>query len=254
MITSSGNSRIKEMRALVARRKARHGTGRCVLEGARLVGDAWEAGTAPFEYALFTGDFAASAPGAALLTGLDAGGVPCFEIDPALAGDVAGTETPPGVWAVCRFPKLPTPAAPTLALVIDQVSDPGNLGTIIRTAAAAGVDLVALTKGTVDPFNPKTLRAGMGAHFRVPVVFAAWDALPPVLLVLADAAGATRYDAFDWTQPVALVVGSEAHGFSGEAKRRAAEVVCIPMARRTESLNAAAAAAVILFEARRQRL
>ncbi len=249
MITSSQNARIKEIRALMGRRKARRSAGRCALEGLRLVDDALSAGVRP-AYVLFTGDFAAGEPGAALLSRLDAGSVPHYEIDQSLEKTFAETETPQGIWAVCPFPALPEPAAPSLALVVDGVADPGNLGTMLRAAAAAGVDVVALLSGTVDPFNPKVLRAGMGAHFRVPLVFSHHDDLP---LILAEAGGEMPYTAFDWTQPAALAVGGEAHGFSGALQRAASASVCIPMARQTESLNAAVAAAVILFEARRQR-
>ncbi|MBN1287706.1 MAG: RNA methyltransferase [Anaerolineae bacterium] len=251
-ITSPNNARIKQIRDLMARRRARLQTRRCALEGARLVTDALEAG-AQVDYVLFTPGFAAGELGAALLVHARALGVTTTPVAPNLTALLSGTETPQGVWAVCRLPELPAPARPTLALLLDQIRDPGNLGTILRTAGAAGVEQVILTKGTADPFNPKALRAGMGAHFRVPVAFADEAGLPGAPLALADARGAIRYDAFDWTQPVTLAVGGEAEGFSEDIRRRAAAVVSIPMARATESLNAAAAAAVILFEARRQR-
>jgi TrmH family RNA methyltransferase len=252
MITSPHNPRVKLVRALMNRRKARLRARQCVLEGARLLGDALEAGAQP-SFALFTAVFAGTSAGAALLGRLDASGVVCTEVAPATMGAMTGTETPAGILAVCPQPVLAPPPAPTLTLVVDRVADPGNLGSIIRTASAAGVDMVALIPGTVDPFNPKVLRAGMGAHFRVPVAFARWTDLASAPLVLAEAAGQTPYYTFDWTRPAALVIGGEARGISREARRRASASVHIPMARQAESLNAAAAAAVILFEARRQR-
>lgn len=252
MITSPQNPRIKLARALLTQRKARYREQRCALEGARLVGDALDAGAVP-DFALFTAGFAGSDLGPGLLEALRAAGADCLEVDPALMDALPGVETPPGILAVCPLPALDPPAHPTLALVVDRLADPGNLGAILRTASAAGVALIALAPGTVDPYNPKTLRAGMGAHFRAPVVFMKWEALPPLPLVLAEADATTDYTAFDWTQPAALVIGGEAHGFSQQARQRATTRVRIPMARATESLNAAAAAAVILFEARRQR-
>ncbi len=252
-ITSPNNARIKQARALMARRKARTKAGRCVLEGARLVGDALDAGARP-EYVLFTPDFAARVPGAALLARLDAAGTPCLSVAPGLLGGLADTETPSGILAVCALPRLPYPERAAFVLLLDRIKDPGNLGAMLRTASAAGVDGVALLKGTADPFNPKVLRAGMGAQFRVPLAHLTDAELPALPIVLADASGRLRYDAFDWTQDVALAIGAEAHGFSDAVQARAAARVYIPMARDTESLNAAAAVAVILFEARRQRM
>lgn len=249
-ISSPQNTRIKQIRGLIARRRARRQSRRCALEGLRLVGDALDAGSDQFDYILFTPDLAGQEAGAALLAQAQAADIDCLEIAPDLAPVLADTETPQGIWAVCRWPD--PPAQPGLILLLDQIRDPGNLGTMLRTAGAAGVGRVILTKGTVDPFNPKVLRAGMGAHFRVPVGFE--DETPDSPLVLADARGEVRYDLFDWTRPVVtLAIGGETTGFSEMVQHHAETRVYIPMARATESLNAATAAAVILFEARRQR-
>ena len=163
-----------------------------------------------------------------------------------------------GVIAVIPIPRPAPPPDPGLVLVLDQVRDPGNLGTILRSAAAAGVDLVLLSPGCVDPWNPKVLRAGMGAHFRLPVVEAeSWDAigerLAGLAVWLADAHGGTPYDRVDWTAPSALIVGGETTGLSREAESLGRGRVAIPMARDVESLNAAMAATILLFEAARQR-
>ncbi|MCS6911107.1 MAG: RNA methyltransferase, partial [Anaerolineales bacterium] len=141
--------------------------------------------------------------------------------------------------------------------VCDRIADPGNLGTILRTADAAGVEAVFLAPGTVDAYNPKVVRAAMGAHFHLPVLATTWEELHMQLrgltAWLADSAGGERYDRVDWTQPHALIIGSEAEGPSEAAHRFAAQRVHIPMPGRAESLNAAVAAGVLMFEAARRR-
>jgi TrmH family RNA methyltransferase len=145
----------------------------------------------------------------------------------------------------------------TFALVLDGLRDPGNLGTILRTADAAGVQAVFLAPGTVDAYNPKVVRAAMGAHFHVPLVAAGWTALAGRLrglsLWLAEARQGLAYDQVDWRQPSALIIGAEAAGPGDAARRLAPKQVSIPMPGQAESLNAAVAAGIILFEAARQR-
>jgi TrmH family RNA methyltransferase len=142
-------------------------------------------------------------------------------------------------------------------LILDGIADPGNLGTILRTAAAASVGLVVLAPHCVDPFNPKALRSAMGAHFRIPIARQSWDeiagAVSGLSLYLADSGGTLPYYNVDWRGPSALIVGGEAHGADPHARQLAGATVAIPMGSAVESLNAASAAAVILFEIRRQR-
>ena len=156
------------------------------------------------------------------------------------------------------IPELPPPSPADFSLVLDGVQDPGNAGTLLRTAAAAGVDQVLFAPGCVDPFNGKVLRAAMGAHFRVPIrILPHWEAVMAALptgqpLYLASAEGSILYDEVEWRNSSALVLGSEAHGASSQLQEKAA-AIAIPMAAATESLNVAAAGAVILYEAARQR-
>jgi TrmH family RNA methyltransferase len=142
-------------------------------------------------------------------------------------------------------------------LVLDQLRDPGNLGTILRSAEAAGAGEVVLAPGTVDLYNPKVVRGAIGAHFRLPVADLEWPAIGERVMGravwLADASGDMLYDAVDWRAPSALIVGGEAAGAGDHAAALATGRVCIPMAGNTESLNAAMAATVIMFEAARQR-
>jgi RNA methyltransferase, TrmH family len=175
-----------------------------------------------------------------------------------LLRDLSDTVEPQGVLAIAPHPAPPSgPAVPSLALFVDRLSDPGNLGTLLRSSAGAGVTEALLSPETVDPYNPKVVRAAMGAHFRIPVrrlePKGAMDFRDGMRPILADAAGDIPYDEVDMTGPTLIVVGSEAHGLSPAAVWPDAMRVSIPLALRTESLNAAVAGSVLLFEAVRQR-
>jgi TrmH family RNA methyltransferase len=167
------------------------------------------------------------------------------------------TVTPQGVLVVVPIPHPLPSDRPALLLVLDQVRDPGNVGTILRAAEAAGSEGVIVAPGTADPYNPKVVRAGMGAHFRLPIEMLTWHQIQrrvtgrPVWL--ADAAGEIAYTAVDWRAPTALIIGGEASGASKQARKLSPRRVYIPMAGPVESLNAAMAATVLLFEAARQR-
>jgi TrmH family RNA methyltransferase len=188
--------------------------------------------------------------------------VPVIRVHTAVMKSLADTETPQGVLAVVDLPEPVLPALDarrSLVLVIDGVRDPGNVGTLVRSAAAAGCAAVVTTAGSADAFAPKVVRAAMGTHFHVPVVAdVSWDWLGPSLdglpaIVGTDMAGTVPYDAIDWNVGAALVIGHEDHGISEEARTWCRTMVAIPMARGVESLNAAVSGAVVLFEAARQR-
>jgi TrmH family RNA methyltransferase len=164
------------------------------------------------------------------------------------------TESPQGVIGV--FPERAGPrwpSDPSLVVALDGVRDPGNVGSIIRSAAAAGADGVLVLPECADPFGAKVVRAAMGAHFRIPLQSVGSDGFPGAAaqmeVVLADAAADRPYTSWDWLKPAVIVIGGEAEGASSAARERANVAVRIPMAASTESLNAAAAAAVLLFHA-----
>lgn len=255
-ITSPDNPRIKLARKL-QRRRAREQTGLCLLEGMRLVKDALSAG-ARFDSVFVDRRLVEQAEQIPLLTTLQQAGVPLFVVDAALLESISETVTPQGIVALAHLPAPAIPANPWLVLVLDGVGDPGNAGTLLRSAVAAGVELVIFGPEAVDAFSPKVLRAGMGAHFRTALLSCeTWEEVTEQLgeerrLYVADAQASTSYDRVDWRPPVGLVVGSEAHGPSREA-RAASTPVAIPMLGGMESLNAAVAGLVILFEAARQR-
>lgn len=257
MITSSDNQRLKAARKL-QRRRQRYQTQTFLLEGVRLVADALQS-QAHFQEvfyapALIDGNAAAQN----LLAQLTAQGIPCLACTADLFAALTETVTPQGIAAITALPTLPLPTPLTLTLILDGVRDPGNAGTLLRSAEAAGVDGVLFGPDSVDPFNDKVVRAGMGAHFRLPLrVCADWVEVRTWLggepqLYMAQANAATAYDQVDWREPVALIVGNEADGPSVTAAQLATPIA-IPMHGAVESLNAAVAGAVILFEAARQR-
>ncbi len=253
MITSTANDRVKYVHAL-SRRKTRQEEGRFVVEGLRLLEEAIRANVRP-DLVFYTPDL--DERGKKLVDRLHASGVVCLDVTPGVIKFCSETETPSGILAVLPFANSMLPTRPTLSVVADALRDPGNLGTLLRAAAAAGADEVLLGPGTVDLYNPKVVRGAMGTHFRLPVAAMTWPAIASHLnglsIWLADARGAIPYTQVDWSQPCALIIGGEAEGASPEAEKLATGRVSIPMQCGIESLNAAVAAAVILFEARRQR-
>jgi TrmH family RNA methyltransferase len=180
---------------------------------------------------------------------------PVTRLAPGVIEAVATTEAPQGVIAVARLPFVAAvPAGATFVVVCEGIGDPGNAGTILRSAEAAGADAVVFTPGSVDPSNPKCVRASAGALFHVPVVVDADPltlGLPLVGTVVRDG---TPHTACDLRRPLALVLGSEAHGLSPALAAVCADRVTIEHAGRAESLNVAMAAAILCFEVRRQRV
>lgn len=253
MITSSHNPKIKRIRRLLADRRFRMRERAFVVEGTRWVAELASWAARP-QLLLASESWLADGDHAELLATLDA---PVSLADEKVLEATSDTETPSGILAVLPIIDLPLPVRPTLLLILDRVADPGNLGTMVRTAAAAGAEGVLLSPGCVDPYNPKAVRATMGALLRVPVLLSSWEEIglraAGLNVWLAAAGGSLAYTAVDWREPSALIIGSEASGVGPEALALGSGEVSVPMAAQTESLNAAAAAAVLLFEARRQR-
>jgi len=255
MITSSSNPKIKLVRELQSRRREREARQMFVIEGVRLVEEVIRA-EAKAGLVLHTTDLDARAKAA--VDHLARLGAQIEVVSPSVMSAASDTKTPQGILAVISFPSsFPLPSSSSFALILDRISDPGNLGAILRTADAAGVDAVFLAPGTVDAYNPKVVRAAMGAHFHLPIVEAGWEELAKQLtrleIWLAEAREGEPYDRVDWRRPCALIVGSEAEGPSDEARRFAPKRVHIPMPGKAESLNAAVATGVLLFEIARQK-
>lgn len=256
MITSTSNPRVKLLRSL-HERKHRRAEGLCLVEGVRLLDEALASGF-PVNPILYSPErLSSSAAGRALRPRLERL-QEAEEIDERVLAALADTVTSQGVVAAVRMPALvPLPPAGHV-LILDGIADPGNAGTMLRTARAAGAAGVIATRSTTDLWSPKVLRAGLGAHFHLALHSdAAWPSLPELVgqrpLLLAVAHGGAPYWEIDWFQPSAIVIGSEAHGPSESAASESARQVTIPMAEGAESLNAAVAAAILLFAARRGR-
>ena len=255
MITSNHNPRIKFVRALQGRTKERRDAGAFVVEGVRLVEEAVNSNWG-FQFALY--DEKLSERGRLLVESLTSRGVDVEEVSPDVMKALSETETPQGILAVLELTELPIPNNPNFILIPDQIRDPGNLGTLIRTAAAAGVQAVLLPPDTTDAFAPKVLRSGMGSHFRLPIVSKNWDEIRQFCesanhqIYLADMDGQSCWET-DLRQPLALIIGSEAEGASESARGLAKGKISIPMNNEVESLNAGVAGSVLMFEVVRQR-
>lgn len=242
----------------MARRDARWEAGLFVAEGAKLLGEALDAGVVP--EAVYVERARASAAERAVAERA-AGLSEIVEMEEGTLDRVLATPAPPAVAAVVPFVHVPVRdlAHDGLVVVCAGVSDPGNAGTIIRSAAASGARGVVFPSGAVDIYNPKVVRSTAGALFHVPVVVG-----PDPLEVLgalgeagrwrvaADAHGGLDYSEVDLTRPAALVLGSESHGLPEVLGEAVDARVTIPMAGHAESLNVAMAATVVLFEAARQ--
>ncbi|MDH5521980.1 MAG: RNA methyltransferase [Acidimicrobiia bacterium] len=235
------NPKVQRLRRLLGRRSARSEEGAFVVEGAVLIAEAIVAGW------LIESEFVA--PDTATVS--DA---PVFELAPGVLERVATTERPQPNLAIVQVRSMgPDLVDCSFVMVADRVSDPGNLGTILRSSEAAGADAVVLTPGSVDPLNPKVVRASAGALFHVPVAVAQLVDLAAAGLRLIGTSShhGIRHTEFDWSGRIAIVLGNEAHGLADVAPID--EWVRIEHHGRGESLNVAMAGTILAFEAVRQR-
>jgi TrmH family RNA methyltransferase len=253
VITSTQNAKIKLVRALLGRPKERSEAGAFVVEGVRLVEEA-EAGDWKFRFALY--DKSLNERGMAVIQRLQSRGIDTEEVSENLMKSLSETETPQGLLAVLEFSSSPISITLNFILIPDQVRDPGNLGTLLRSAAATGVQAVLVPPETTDAFAPKVVRSGMGVHFWLPIHLMNWEEIKAntsgLQIFLADMEGKSCWET-DLRQPLAIIVGGEAEGASEEARRLATQKISIPMAGHVESLNAGVAGAILMFEIVRQR-
>jgi len=258
-IRSMHNPQVQFIRELLKEKAARMKHGLFVVEGIRLAEEVYEAGLAP-RLLLYSSQL--SARGKSLLEKYRTRGVEMLELDPDLLNRISDTETSQGILCLVPLSAQPFPDHADLVLIVDQLRDPGNMGTILRSAAATGVQMVVVTPGSVDPYMPKVVRAAMGAHFRLRIHQADWSwissycasNLPaPLRILLADSGGGTNMWQTDLTVPLALVVGGEAEGAHPNSMSGAMDNIHIPMPGNFESLNAGVAASFLLYEILRQR-
>lgn len=249
--------------ARLRQRKYREAEGLLLAEGVRLLEELvrsdWE-----IPWCLYTAAAEARPRVQQLLVSLAGRGSNVALVSEDTLQRLCDTATPQGVLAVVKKKEYSLAAltgqTPPLWVVLDGVQDPGNAGTVVRTAYAAGCSGVLLTRGSVDIFAPKTVRATMGALFHLPVVsgldpsvLLAWLRGQGTQCIVAAANATLCYFEADLSRPLAMVLGNEGRGVSETLLAAADEIVRIPMRREAESLNVATAAAVILFEAVRQR-
>jgi TrmH family RNA methyltransferase len=255
VISSRTNSTVKYVCSL-HRRAVRHREQRFLVEGVRLTEEMMKAGREPV-FLFYTEAISRQPRAQAFLDAARSSAAEVVAVSEDVMRVMSDTKTPQGILAVAEFPRVDAVES-SLSLVLDGVRDPGNLGTILRTAEAAGVGVVLTLRGTVDVYSPKVVRGAMGAHFRLPVrADCTWEdaqgAARQRQVLLADPRGGKPYYQVDWTLPTTLVVGGEAQGASAEARALATTLVTIPMKGSAESLNAAVATSILLFEAARQR-
>lgn len=253
-ISSRDNPRFKRLRKWAMHHRARRDDGVILLDGLHLIEALAAAGGEIVEVALTAG--AAEKP--EIVAWLAAHpGIERLQFPDALFGEIAATETPSGILAVAKVPTQAEPRPDFDCLLLDGVQDPGNVGTLLRTAAAAGIGQALLSPGCADPWAPKTLRAGQGAQFLLAIHENA--DLPAFLASYRGTGVVTRLDAArslyetPLDGPLAWVFGAEGQGVSAPVAQAAKLGVFIPMPGGTESLNVAAAAAVCLFEVVRRR-
>lgn len=234
-----------------------------VVEGVHLVSDAVNSG-ADVKSVLVTRVFMGRRDGKYLLERLADRGTEIVLVKEELFLKISETESPQGILAVCGIGSgrdvREVLHGGDLFAIVDGVQEPGNLGTMIRSADAAGAKALFLTRGTVDPYNPKVIRASAGSIFHIPALeVQSLEELVPLLeeerimSVAGDARATKSLYELDLTGRVAFIVGNEARG-SPKAVRLADEVAAIPVIGRSESLNVAVAASIMLYEAVRQRL
>jgi RNA methyltransferase, TrmH family len=262
-ITSTKNARVKEWASL-KQKKYREQKGLFFIEGTRLVEEAFRSG-APVETLLLSDSKRETGKLDEIIHMANDHGVEMIEVNDAVISHVTDTQTPQGVVAIVRYYEHDLEQSiqgkrDALYLALEQIQDPGNLGTMIRTADAVGATGVFIGLGSVDLYNPKVVRATMGSLFHLPVFEVDLLNVLPALkergiqvIGTSVQADQTVYDV-DLTGNVVFVIGSEAHGLSEEMRMLVDTEVNLPMPGSAESLNAAVASAVILYEAVRQRM
>jgi TrmH family RNA methyltransferase len=256
-VSSRTNPTVRLIRSLYARRSARYREGLFVTEGLRTVQTLIDH-RCRLNRLLVDADRLDDVP-ASLLDAAHEADTRILAVEPSIFAELSDVETAQPVIGVFEIPDRPAPSSPSVVVALDGVQDPGNLGSILRTCRAARVDAVLLSKGTADVYGPKVVRATAGQFVGLSIVgidspdelqtanFAGF----PAKIIIADRRAEVRHTTMDWSSPFILVLGSEGAGTSSEWDAVATDWIRIDMDAAVESLNVAAAAAVLLFEARR---
>lgn len=254
MITSKANPQVKKVKTLL-RRSGRDKAGLFLVEGVRLTEEALSSDLVEAVY--YSPKLLENPRGQELLEAARTAGIQEVACSAPVLEEISDTVTSQGIVAVVRKPSWQWELS-GLIIIADQIRDPGNLGTLFRTAVGAGAEGMLLTTGCVDPYNSKVVRASMGGIFRLPHALFDGEQVVQMLkeagiqIVVADLIDSQTYFAAHYAQNVALVIGSEAHGPSPEFLQAADLKVKIPLVGEMESLNASVAAGILMYEIVRQ--
>lgn len=253
-ITSRHNAHFKHARKLAESVRERNKSNLILLDGTRLIG-AYAARFGVSEITLLLSGQGAEHPGVqAIVQSVPPQRV--YVLTDELFGEISSVESPEGIVCVAALPRVQSGPRDDFRILLDGVQDPGNLGGILRTAAAAGATSAHLSKGCADAWSPRSLRGGMGAQFVLPLrervdLGTALVGFRGLIVATSPRAESSIYET-DLTGPVAFIFGSEGRGLRSEILEAANQLVHIPMQDGVESLNVAAAAAICCFEKRRQ--
>lgn len=263
VISSSENPIIKHVKQLM-KRKMREQYQEYIIEGVRIIKDALE-NEKTLKQILFCDELYETAGGEELLENLQQKGMASYKIPVQLFKELSDTQNPQGIMAVVSMDIhsmeeiLNRPQG--FYIILDRIQDPGNMGTIIRTADAAGADAIFITKGSVDLYNSKTIRATMGSIFHVPILSTGStsetiDLLKTngIKIVTTSLEGEKYYFEVEYKGLCGIIVGNEANGVQHEDMMASDILVKIPMPGKAESLNASVAASIVMYEAVRQRI
>ena len=257
LLSSVHNPKVRDWKSLCGPAKERRRQGLFLAEGEHMAGEAL--GASSCRLLLVREDVTERYR--ALIRQAEEADIPVQPVSEAVMAAVCDVRTPQGVAALCPLPALTETLNTPVVAALEDVQDPGNVGTILRTLDAVGGGGLLITPGCADPFSPKTLRASMGAVFRVPVCLA--QSLPEAVTALHASGYRSLAGALDGTpfyarpadgDRVVLLIGNEGAGLTEAVKALATERVKLPMRGGAESLNAAVACAVMLYDIERRRL
>ena len=259
MITSVKNTKIKIVRELLSAMIHRKQTRMMIVEGVRLTEEALAANAA-INFCLYSDRI--SERGKKVVRQIQALSYDAEEVSADLMDRVSDTKTSQGILLAAPYPEVPLRKKVDPVIVLDGIRDPGNIGTILRTAAAMDIGAILLTPGTTDPFSPKVMRSAMGAQFHLPIRYMSAQDIQKfckgtngieLSILLTDSNSLKTCWEADLSKPICIVIGSEAEGVSTNCCEISDESISIPMGSLMESFNAAVAASILMYEIKRQR-
>ncbi len=258
-ISSESNSMIKHIKAL-SLKKQRTKHMQFTVEGLRIVEECIKH-DGNIEYLIYSKEIYSATGASELLDHIKTKGYAVYEVPDQLFNKIATTESPQGILAVVNMKNMTLDQlefkndGKMFFVILDRIQDPGNMGTIIRTAESAKVDAVIITKGSVDPYSSKTLRATMGAIFHLPIIqcnnddWVGYLKENKVKLIAADLDTDKTYIDIDYNNNIGIIIGNEANGIDEKVLAKADEKVIIPILGKIESLNASVAAGILIYKA-----